>query len=740
MGTFHKGVSMSTEVSRPGFSALDETASASERAQQLALLFEQSPSFMAILEGADHVIVQANANYLRLVGPRPVKGRPVAQALPDAEAQGYVALLDKVFASGQAFSANGAKYSVQAELGGPVVDRYVDFVFQPLKLGNGVVTGILVEGYDVSSRMRSMGLQAALVRLTDEFQRQASPADFSFAACRVLGEALAVSRVGYGTIDPVAETLHVDRDWTAPGVETLAGVTPLRDYGSFIDSLKNDEFIQIEDVRLDPRTAPAAAALEGRSARSFMNVPVVEQGRLVAVLFVNHADRRTWTSDETAFMREVALRTRTAVERARGVLELQASEARLRIANETLEQRVRERTTALMEVEERFRQSQKMEAIGQLTGGIAHDFNNLLAAMSGSLQVLELRLSQGRLDNLQRYLGMARESVKRAASLTQRLLAFSRRQTLDPKPTDVNRLVSNLEDLIRRTVGPSVVVEVVGAGGLWLTRIDGSQLENALLNLCINGRDAMAPDGGRLTIETANKWLDGSAAAERDLPPGQYISVCVSDTGCGMSPETIALIFDPFYTTKPMGQGTGLGLSMVYGFVRQSGGQVRVYSEVGRGTTMCLYLPRQVGDEAEQLARAPLDRLEPHGDGDCVLVVEDEPVIREVVVELLTSQGYIVLDAPDAAQAQIILQSKRKVDLLLTDVGLPGGMNGRQLADAARGARPDLLVLFVTGYAENAIVGNGFLEHGMEVITKPFDVEALSDKIRLMIDRSREGR
>ena len=232
--------------------------------------------------------------------------------------------------------------------------------------------------------------------------------------------------------------------------------------------------------------------------------------------------------------------------------------------------------------QEALRQSQKMEAVGQLTGGIAHDFNNLLAGISGSLQVLEQRLSTGRVDGADRYLSMGQESVRRAASLTQRLLAFSRRQTLDPKPTDVNRLVGGMEELIRRTVGPAVDLEVIGAGGLWSTRIDPSQLENALLNLCINARDAM-PDGGRLTIETANKWLDERAAKERELPPGPYVSLCVTDNGIGMSPEVIARAFDPFFTTKPIGQGTGLGLSMVYGFVRQSGGQVRIYSGAGPG-------------------------------------------------------------------------------------------------------------------------------------------------------------
>ncbi|MEQ1820717.1 MAG: PAS domain S-box protein, partial [Terricaulis sp.] len=295
-------------------------------------------------------------------------------------------------------------------------------------------------------------------------------------------------------------------------------------------------------------------------------------------------------------------------------------------AAEALEHRVEERTRQLMQVEEALRQSQKMEAVGQLTGGLAHDFNNLLAGISGSLELLAKRIAEGRTTGLERYLSGAQENARRAAALTQRLLAFSRRQTLDPRPLNLNKLVVGIEDLVRRTVGPDVQVEVVQAGGLWTVKIDESQLENALLNLCINARDAMAPNGGRLTIETANKWLDERAARERDLPPGQYISLCVTDTGTGMSQETISRAFDPFFTTKPLGQGTGLGLSMVYGFARQSGGQVRIYSEVGSGTTMCLYFPRHHGEADERDETIASDEIE-HGHGEVVLVVDDEVVL-----------------------------------------------------------------------------------------------------------------
>lgn len=399
---------------------------------------------------------------------------------------------------------------------------------------------------------------------------------------------------------------------------------------------------------------------------------------------------------------------------------------------DTLEQRVEERTAQLMEAEAALRQAQKMEAVGQLTGGIAHDFNNLLTGIAGSLELMQKRIAEGRLQSVDRYIDVAQASTRRAAALTQRLLAFSRRQTLDPKPIDANRLVAGMEDLIRRTVGPEVEVEVVGAGGLWLTRVDPSQLENSLLNLAINARDAM-PDGGRITIETANKWFDKRAAEAREIPPGQYISLCVTDTGTGMSEEVIRRAFDPFFTTKPLGQGTGLGLSMIHGFVRQSGGQVRIYSEPGKGTTMCLYFPRYSGEleAAEHEHHEPL--LEPSL-GETVLVIDDEEAVRGLIAEVLGEAGYRVLQAADGPSGLNILGSTTRIDLLITDVGLPGGMNGRQVADAARVERPGLKVLFVTGYAENAVVGNGHLEPGMQIMTKPFPVAVLAARVREIIE------
>jgi PAS domain S-box-containing protein len=394
-----------------------------------------------------------------------------------------------------------------------------------------------------------------------------------------------------------------------------------------------------------------------------------------------------------------------------------------------------ERRAAQLELEqsrEHLAQSQKMEAIGQLTGGLAHDFNNMLTGISGSLELMKTRLAQGRLTDLERYLASAQGAASRAAALTHRLLAFARRQTLDPKPTNANKLISTMEEMVQRTVGPGIELETVLAIGLWPTLCDPNQLENALLNLCINARDAM-PHGGRITIETANNWLDDRSALKRDMQPGQYVGVSVSDTGTGMSPDVIARAFDPFFTTKPTGQGTGLGLSMVYGFAKQSHGQVRIYSEEGQGTTVHLYLPRHRGSAEDENSEPKLEVAPKAAAGETVLVVDDEPSVRMLITEVLDELGYSAIEAADGVSGLKVLRSDVRIDLLITDVGLPGGLNGRQMADAARTNRPDLKVLFITGYAENAAVGNGHLEPGMHVLTKPFAMDRLAARIRSII-------
>jgi PAS domain S-box-containing protein len=384
----------------------------------------------------------------------------------------------------------------------------------------------------------------------------------------------------------------------------------------------------------------------------------------------------------------------------------------------------------LKATEEALLQSQKMEAVGQLTGGIAHDFNNLLTGIVGSLDLLQTRLDQGRTENVARYINAAMTSANRAAALTHRLLAFARRQPLVPTSVDVNHLVMSLEDLLRRTIGETIDLQIDSAANLWSTLCDPNQLESALLNLAINARDAM-PDGGRLTISTSNASFESVTADMPALSSGDYICIGVSDTGVGMSAEVAARAFDPFFTTKPIGQGTGLGLSMIYGFARQSNGHATIDSKLRQGTSVRLYLPRHHGESAPGHA-AVAGKGDHAATGETVLVVEDEPVVRGVLLEMLAEQGYRTLEAVDGPSGLAILNSGQRVDLLVTDVGLPG-MNGRQLADQARETRPDLKVLFITGYAGSAAVSDGVLQPGMEMITKPFDLDHLSQRIRAMV-------
>ena len=385
--------------------------------------------------------------------------------------------------------------------------------------------------------------------------------------------------------------------------------------------------------------------------------------------------------------------------------------------------------TEQRQLEDQLRQSQKMEAVGQLTGGIAHDFNNLLTGIIGSLDLMQRRYESGRAQDLERYMSAAVTSAQRAAALTQRLLAFSRRQALDLKPVNLNTLVASMEELLRRTIGEKIVLDTTLAAGLWPALTDTNQLESALLNLVINARDAM-PEGGTITIATSSAHFDEHTDDPHlTLAPGDYVVLCVNDTGTGMSPEVIERAFDPFFTTKPIGQGTGLGLSMIYGYAKQSKGQVRIFSTQGKGTSVRLYLPRYRGALDEHAINTERQLLK--GSGETVLVVEDETIVRSLIVEVLDELGYSSLEAVDAQQAIPLLQNGQQIDLMISDVGLPG-MNGRQLADVARTLRPELKILFATGYAEGAQV-EGYLGENMEIITKPFNVDALASKIQEMI-------
>ncbi|MDR6915512.1 signal transduction histidine kinase [Pseudomonas sp. 3296] len=428
-----------------------------------------------------------------------------------------------------------------------------------------------------------------------------------------------------------------------------------------------------------------------------------------------------------------ALRGRRRQYEARDrLIDLSQSELRLQNTLETLEQQVEERTAQLRHNEEALRQSQKMEAVGQLTGGIAHDFNNMLTGIIGSLELLRRRLARGRTEDLDGLIDLGVTSANRAAGLTHRLLAFSRRQSLDSKPVEMNTLVVSMGELLQRSINESIHLDMQLSDDLWVAEADPNQLESALLNLVLNARDAM-PEGGTLAVNTSNQTLDsGFVAAHGNLQPGDYVVLRVSDTGCGMPESTITRAFDPFFTTKPIGQGTGLGLSMIYGFSKQSNGHVTIDSEVGRGTSVSVFLPRYRGGELAEENLMDIQQAPYAQDGETVLIVEDDPAVRVLVSAVLSELGYAFVEAGDADSAVPILDSAQRIDLLISDVGLPG-MNGRQLAEIGRQYRPDLKVLFITGYAEHAAVRGGFLDPGMQMITKPFTFDLLTAKVREMI-------
>ncbi len=660
-------------ICRETTDAVEKKARAERENARLAQMFDRSPSFIAVLEGPEHRLVMANRRFRQLIGHAPVDGRTAAESLPGPVSGGFIRLLDQAYADGRAASFPGARFEMQAAAGAPVSECHVDFVFQPLTAENGSVTGIFVEGSDVTERVHA---EASLESTINERNAQVTAREnlirifFQHSSeCHAVLEEVADGVFRYQEINPATLKLY--------------GRTRDQIIGRTVDEVFDAGTARILNAHLSHAMRSGQPyqyeRVEGDSVVEALAAPI---------------------SPDLGLGRRLVVSARDVSERRR--------------------------------LEQHLRQAQKMDAIGNLTGGIAHDFNNLLTGITGTLELIQSRIAQGRYAELDRYIASGQGAARRAAALTHRLLAFARRQTLDAKPTEVNRLIADLADLIQRTVGPEIKVEVIGAVGLWKTLVDANQLENALLNLCINARDAM-PGGGTITIETANRWIDDRMAKERELRRGQYISVCVSDTGCGMTQDVVARAFDPFFTTKPIGQGTGLGLSMIYGFAQQSGGQARIYSEPGRGTMVCLYLPRFAGLEApsDEPSEAALSAAAL--DGETVLVVDDEVTVRMLATEVLSDLKYVSIEAPDGIAALKILQSKQRVDLLITDVGLPNGLNGRQLADAARTLRPDLKVLFITGYAENAVFSHGHLPEGFQVLSKPFTMEILASRVTDMI-------
>ena len=929
----------------------DERRLAAE-GERLRALFRQAPGFMCVLRGPAHVVEIANAAFAGLIGRRDPIGKPLAEALPEVKDQGFLDLLDRVFATGEAFTGRRLRFDVRPAPEAAPDTRFVDLVYQPIADGAGRVSGIFVQGGDVTETERAvdalrrserrlkatqdnagvgihevdarghyLGINDTFTRMSgytmadlagrnlfdfiaDEADRgrarenfarlvrgeievyadarayvgkhgrrwwaemrttavrdedgrflygvrvvedvtarkQAEDAlretaeryrlvaratndaiwDWDLVADRILWNEAVGTLFGYGEAGPETgghwwiERIHPEdvgrveggirgaiagtgEHWTAEYRFRRAdgGYADIFDRGYV---LRDDRgrAVRMIGAMLDltgrKRVEEALRESEARFRHMADSAPALiwttdADGRVV---FANrHFDRlfgrpawemlgRGWASivlpedlgpfratfldalrARRPFRAEMRVRDKDGQVRwmrCDGVPRLDEAGAFLgytgcavditeaRSAADTLEARVAERTAELRHAlgqlheevlereraEEELRQAQKMEAVGQLTGGIAHDFNNMLQGIVGSLELVRARLAQGRAPDAERFVAAAMGAAQRASSLTHRLLAFARRQALDPKPVDVNRLVAEMQELIRRTVGPGIAVDAVLHEGLWPTLGDANQLENALLNLAINARDAM-PQGGRLAIETANARPGDAGGVGEPPTAGDHVRIAVSDTGMGMSAEVAARVFEPFFTTKPLGQGTGLGLSMLYGFIKQSGGHVHLDTAPGRGTTVRLYLPRH-HQSTEHAADEAADPAAHAAAGGTVLLVEDEQLVRDLATETLEALGYRVLQAADGDAALRALHSAERVDLLVTDVGLPG-MNGRQLADAAREHRPGLKVLFITGYAHTAAPeAADALGPGMALIGKPFALDALAAKVRDMIE------
>ncbi|MBR0789910.1 PAS domain S-box protein [Bradyrhizobium manausense] len=551
----------------------------------------------------------------------------------------------------------------------------------------------------------------------------------------------------YNVIDNAGESYMLYTLSGAP-IEAFSKFPMPRNTEVFAPTFSGASIVRSDDITKDPRygkNSPRRGMPDGHlPVRSYLAVPVASRtGEVLGGLFFGHAKTGMFNERSERGLSGLAAEAAVAIDNVRLSQAMQreiderkkAQEALVQL-NSTLEQQVTERTEQLRKNEEALRQAQKMEAVGQLTGGVAHDFNNLLQVIIGNLDTLQRNLPQesGR---LQRAAKHAMNGAQRAASLTQRLLAFSRRQPLDPKPLDINMLVNGLSDMIHRTLGETISVETVLGAGLWRVEADPAELEAAIVNLAVNARDAMS-NGGRLTIETSNAHIDEAyVASHSEVVPGQYVAVSVTDTGVGMDAKTIAQAFEPFFTTKAVGKGTGLGLSQVYGFVKQSGGHVKIYSEIGQGTTVKLYLPRLavVGGGKEETDGLPNPEA---AQEETILVLEDDDDVRSYSVDSLRELGYRVLEAHDGPSALRLLERQPRVDLLFTDVVLPGGLTGAQVAAQATALRPTLKVLFTTGYARNAIIHHGRLDKGVQLIVKPFSFNELAAKVRDVLDAAKE--
>jgi PAS domain S-box-containing protein len=575
---------------------------------------------------------------------------------------------------------------------------------------------------DITAVKRAERRRLALAELSDTLRDLDDITDISYVAAEVLGRTMEVSRAGYGTVHRALETITIERDWNAAGIATIAGTLSFRDYGSYIDDLKRGDTAIVEDARTDPRTIETASSLEQISARSFINMPVAEQGEMVALLFVNDDKPRKWQPEDLEFMREVAERTHVATERRRVERELADLAA-------SLEQQVAHRTAELMTAEEALRQSQKMEAVGQLTGGLAHDFNNLLTVIRGSVDLL--RRPDVSQERRTRYIDAIADTAERASRLTSQLLAFARRQALKPEAFEACESVRAIQPMIRTLVGSRITIAVEVPDYPCVVDADRSQFDTALVNMAVNARDAMAGEGA-LTMRVG--LADGMPAVRaHPAVEGRFVTVAVQDTGTGIPRDQLEKIFEPFFTTKGVGEGTGLGLSQVFGFTKQSGGDVLVRSDEGEGATFIMYLPASESDADSQVAAA--DSGPPLAKGACILVVEDNPEVGKFATEALSEMGYTAVLASDGAMALEQLSANRaRVDVVFSDVVMPG-MSGIELGREIRRLYPDLSLILTSGYS-NVLAQDG--THGFELLHKPYSVDELAKALRKVTDNVAE--
>ena len=763
--------------------------------ERLHKMFAQAPGFMALLDGPEHVITLVNQAYLDVVGQRQVLGKTVRTALPEAAEQGFVALLDHLYATGETHTGTAVPFSVQANGQGFAKNSFMDFVYQPMRDDNGVVSGIFVQGVDVTQRILAeqavKGNEAMFRTLAQAMPNQiwAAPASGSLDWLNDQVYNYSGAEPGMLDGDRWAAIVHPDdlaastqlwrqsvtlglpyeiemRVRRADGVYRwhLARALPICDDQGVVTRWIGTN-TDIEEQRATSDSL--AQQVELRTAERDRMWQMATDIMLVAdiearIVAVNPAftHQLGWSEAEVIGTSFISL----AHSLDRDVIEGEALRLKLGDSTFNLENRIRRKdggysilswsgatdkkfihaigrdmtveraaADALKHTEQALQQAQKMETIGKLTGGVAHDFNNLLQVISGNLQLLAVDTA-GNARAEKRVAG-AMGGVARGAKLASYLLAFGRRQALEPKVVRIGGFVVAMEDMLERSLGEEIELEIIVSGSLWNTLVDTAQVENTVLNLCINARDAM--DGaGKLTIEVGNALLDDEyARAHAEVDPGQYVMIAVSDTGIGMSAEVLAQAFDPFFSTKPEGKGTGLGLSMVYGFVKQSGGHIKIYSEQGYGTTVKLYLPRSM--ETENVPS--LVDIDPIAGGtETILVAEDDEGVRTTVVEMLRELGYRVLKANDAASALNIIDSGLPIDLLFTDVVMPGPLRSPELAHQARKRLPGLAVLFTSGYTENAIVHGGRLDAGVDLLGKPYTREALAKKIRFALSKKKQ--